>query len=566
MRSKVRKPSKSWRLWLVGSVIGSCALIICTRLVWLHVFENQHLQGIGDELTNRHQDIPAYRGMITDRFGEPLAVSTPVFRIGVRPAELIGTPWAKKLAPFLDRSPEQLEQRVAQSLLPYLFLSRNVTPEGSAKIEALKLEGVKVEQQFRRFYPAGEVASHLLGFTDIDDEAQEGLELSFDHWLSGQDGSRHVLANRRANVVRYISAGEEVEHGKDLRLSIDLRLQYLTYRALKGAVNRSKAVGGSAVLVDAWSGEILALAAQPAFNPNNISSRTPDRVRNRTVSDMHEPGSSIKPFTIATAIDLGLIQSDTQIETTPGQFRVQGNVISDFKNYGLIDVSRVLSKSSNVGVAKIGLMMEPSALRDRLALLGFGQSTGIGFPGEAEGSLPSFAAWGDMDRAALSFGYGLNATTIQLAQAYSVFANAGVLKRLTLLSGGATPKPLAVFKAGTIEQVLPMLEAVTQVGGTATQAQVPMYRVGGKTGTTQKLSAGGSYASRQYVASFVGIAPLSNPRFVMAISVDDPRSQRYFGGQVAAPVFADVMDDVMRIYDIEPDSPKTRILAGRIAQ
>jgi cell division protein FtsI (penicillin-binding protein 3) len=462
----------------------------------------------------------------------------------------------------MDSNADKLRDRVARSPSPFLYLSRYVTPERANQIEALNLQGVEVVRQFRRFYPAGEVAAHLVGFTNIEDAGQEGLELSYDDWLSGQDGLRHVLRNRRANVVRYVSAGQEVQQGRDLRLSIDLRLQYLTYRALKEAVARARAAGGSAVLVDAWTGEVLALAAQPAFNPNDMSSRTPERVRNRPVTDLMEPGSPIKPFTIATAIDLGLVEPNTLIETSPGRMRVQGHVISDVSNYGEIDVSTVIAKSSNVGTTKIAMMMEPSALRDRLALLGLGQPTATGFPGEEEGFLPSYATWRDLDRAALSYGYNLNITTIQLAQAYSVFANQGVLQPLTLLAEGVTPKPVQIFSENTVRQVLPMLQAVTEEGGTARRAQIPMYHVGGKTGTTMKY-ADGSYASRQYISSFVGLAPMANPRFVMAISVDDPRSQQYYGGQVAAPVFADVMDDVMRIYDIPPDKIDSSMLAGR---
>ena len=562
MSGPKRQASNRWRRRFVGTVLSLRVLTVCGRLVWLHVFETQHLKDLGDEITIRYQKIPAYRGMITDRFAQPLAISTPVAAIAVRPKKLIDSSWPEKLAPLMDADASKLRDRVAKTSSPFLYLSRYITPERASQIEALKLDGVEVVRQFRRFYPAGEVASHLVGFTDIEDKGQEGLELSYNDWLSGTDGLRHVLRNSRANVVRYVSAGQEVEQGRDLRLSVDLRLQYLTYRALKEAVARASAAGGSAVLVDAWSGEVLALAAQPAFNPNDMATRTPERVRNRPVVDLMEPGSPIKPFTIATALDLGLVDADTIIDTSPGRMRVQNHVISDVKNLGEIDVSTVIAKSSNIGTTKIAMMMEPSALRDRLALLGLGQPTATGFPGEEEGFLPSYATWRDLDRAALSYGYNLNITTIQLAQAYSVFANQGVLQPLTVLAEGVTPKPVRIFKKETVKDVLPMLQAVTEQGGTAKRAQIPMYHVGGKTGTTMKYSDG-SYASRQYVSSFVGLAPITNPRFVMAISIDDPRSQHYYGGQVAAPVFADVMDDVMRIYDIAPDKFDEAILARR---
>ena len=562
MSTQIRQASSRWRLWFVGTILGLLVTIVCCRLVWLHVFETQHLRNISDEITIRYQKIPAYRGMITDRFAQPLAISTPVAAIAVRPKKLADSAWPEMLAPFLRTDPRKLRDRVARSPSPFLYLSRYVTPERASQIEDLKLEGVEVVRQFRRFYPAGEVASHLVGFTNIEDQGQEGLELSYNNWLSGQDGLRHVLRNRRANVVRYVSAGQEVQQGRDLRLSIDLRLQYLTYRALKEAVARARAAGGSAVLVDAWNGEVLALAAQPAFNPNDMSTRTPERIRNRPVTDLMEPGSPIKPFTVATALDLGFVKPETLIETSPGRMRVQGHMISDVNNYGEIDVNTVIAKSSNVGITKIAMMMEPSALRDRLALLGLGQPTATGFPSEEEGFLPSYATWRDLDRAALSYGYSLNITTIQLAQAYSVFANGGILQPLTLLARGVTPKPTRIFEEETVRQVLPMLQAVTEEGGTARRAQIPMYHVGGKTGTTMKY-ANGSYASRQYISSFVGLAPIADPRFVMAISVDDPRSQQYYGGQVAAPVFADVMDDVMRIYDIPPDKLDRSMFAGR---
>ena len=552
MSANERLASSCWRLWFVGLALGLLAFIVCGRLVWLHVLETRNLRDISDEITIRYQKIPAYRGMITDRFAQPLAISTPVAAIAARPDKLTGSSWPEILAPLMDIHADRLRDRVAKSVSPFLYLSRYVTPERANQIEALGLDGIEVLRQFRRFYPAGEVAAHLVGFTNIEDSGQEGLELSFNNWLSGKDGLRHVLRNRRANVVRYVSAGQEVKQGRDLRLSIDLRLQYITYRALKEAVTQARAAGGSAVLVDALTGEVIALAAQPAFNPNDISTRQPDKVRNRAVTDLMEPGSSIKPFTVATAIDLGLIDPETLIDTSPGRMNVPGHVISDMRNYGEIDVSNVIAKSSNVGAAKIALTMEPSALRDRLALLRLGQPTAMGFPGEEDGRLPSYATWKDMDRAALSYGYNLNITTIQLAQAYSVFANEGVLQPLTLLSEGVTSKPVRVFKRETVREVLPMLRAATEEGGTARRAQIPLYHVGGKTGTTMKY-ADGSYASRQYISSFVGLAPIANPRFVMAISIDDPRSQQYFGGQVAAPVFADVMDDVMRIYDIQPD-------------
>lgn len=557
--SKVRQAAKSWRLWLICCIFSAVLAGVVSRLVWLHVIETRSLQDIGDEITIRIQPIPSYRGMITDRSGRPLAISTPVAAVGIRPDRLLDDKWSNALAPLLKTDAEVLRERVDKTRLPFIYLSRYVTPETANLIESLSLDGLEVSRQFRRFYPSGEVTSHIVGFTDIEDRGQEGLELIFDTWLSGRDGRRHILKNRRANVFRYVSAGKEVDQGKDLKLSIDLRLQYLTYRALKEAVTQARAVGGSAVLIDAWSGEILACAGQPSFNPNDMTSRTPERIRNRPITDLMEPGSPIKPFTVATALDLGVVEPTTEIDTSPGKLMIQDHVISDLKNYGIISVSEVISKSSNVGTSKIALMLEPHILRDRLAILGLGSQTPLGLPGEAEGYLPPASIFKQMDQAALSYGYTLSVTTMQLAQAYSVFANKGYVQPLTILADGMTSAPRKVFKKETIRQILPILQSVTENGGTAKTAQIPMYHVGGKTGTTMKYSAG-SYASQKYVSTFVGLAPISNPRFVMAITIDDPQSQQYFGGQIAAPVFADVMDDVMRIYDIPPDKIDSKML------
>lgn len=560
---QTRHAAKGWRLWLIGCFFLVVLVALVGRLIWLHVIETGSLRDIGDEITIRNEVIPSYRGMITDRDRQPLAISTPVATVGVRPKDLESDQWAQSIAPLLKTSADRLLERVEKTRLPFIYLSRYVTPEKAAIIENLNLRGIEISHQFRRFYPVGEVASHVVGFTDIDDKGQEGLEQTYNNWLTGKDGRRHVLKNQRANVVRYVSAGEEVYQGKDLRLSIDLMLQYLTYRALKEAVTQTKAAGGSAVLVDAWSGQILALAGQPSFNPNNIAARVPHRIRNRPITDLMEPGSSLKPFTVATALDLNVINLATEIDTSPGSLRIQSHTVNDVKDYGVIDVPKVIIKSSNVATSKIALMLEPSMLRDRLYKLGLGRSTGSGFLGEAEGYLPGSAILNEIDQAALSYGYALNVTILQMAQAYSVFANGGLMQPLTILAEGTKPHAIRVFKENTIIQMLPMLRAVTEEGGTAENAQIPMNHVGGKTGTTMKLS-NGSYASRKYVSSFIGLAPIENPRFVMAVSIDDPQSQQYYGGQVAAPVFADVMDDVMRIYNLPPDKFNSAMLTGEI--
>lgn len=561
MSRVIRHATASWRLLFVSGVLCLAATVIGARLVWLHIIDTDKLKDRGDEITIRRQPILPYRGMITDRMGEPLAVSTPVARVGVR-ASALESKWAERLAPLLNTEPDRLLERVSESKSSFLYLSRYVIPEDAATIKAAEIPGVVVEPQFRRFYPATEVASHLVGFTNIDDQGQEGLERAYDQVLAGTGGYRHVLRNRRANVVRLVTAGQEVEHGQDLRLSVDLRAQYLVYRALKEAVVQSGASTGSAVLIDAWTGEVLALAAQPSFNPNQIGSRVAEAVRNRAVMDVFEPGSSVKPFTIATALDLGVITPEHRVDTSPGRVRVQGHVVSDASNYGEIDLTQLMLKSSNVGTLKIEQLLNPTDLRERLAQLGLGQTTGTGFPNEAAGRLPAAVLIGAMDRAALSFGYGLQVTTLQLAQAFTVFANQGVLQPVTLLSDGHTLPAVQVFSKETVTQILPMLEAVTRDGGTAqsVQARVPLYRVGGKTGTTEKASPGG-YGSLRYVASFVGLAPMSKPRFVMAVMIDDPQSQRYGGGAIAAPVFAEVIDDVLRLYGVAPDMPSP-LIAG----
>ena len=557
MRQPLRYASKSWRFNLVILFFIIFIILIISKLFWLMILDTQGMNW-GDQTSIRKEITKAHRGRILDRHGNPLAISTLVTALGLRRNILEkNNDWAYLLGKAAEIPADRLLNRVKKTETNFIYASRYLTPEKAAAVRALNIPGVELKEQFRRFYPAGEVVSHLVGFTDVEDEGQEGLEVSYQVHLSGVDGSRTVLTNNLKQGIRYVSDGNEVRHGRDLNLSIDLQVQYLAYRALKEAVLDSGAKAGSVVLLDGITGEVLALASQPSFNPNDTEERLPPLVRNRPVSDLMEPGSPIKPFTIAAAMDFGSVDMSTLIQTSPGRFKIDCKVIKDIKNYGELDLDGIIKKSSNIGAAKIALTIDPHRFLEKLNLLGLGKSTGSGLISEAEGHLPGLVKWSECDRAALSFGYSLNITPLQLAQAYSVFVNEGLMQPITLFLGGEERPKVSVFSKETAIAVKSMLHSVTKTGGTGQKARVPDFHVGGKTGTTMK-SIEGSYASRSYWSSFVGIAPVENPRFVMVVVIDDPQVDVYYGGAVAAPVFSKVMDRVLQIYGISPDNLVTK--------
>lgn len=553
-REQLKLPRFGARRWTLLGIL----LVAASGLVWKaverQIFETDFLQNEGQRRYLRVVEIPAHRGMITDRRGEPLAISTPVESIWANPR--VVSPDARTLAPLaklLGQSVDDLRGKLAgRSDRSFVYLKRRINPDLARQIEQLGIDGIGLQREYRRYYPAGEVLSHVIGFTDVDDQGQEGLELAYDKWLTGSAGRKRVIQDGLSRAVKDVENIQNSRPGKALQLSIDRRLQYLAYRELKAAVLANRAKSGSAVILDVTSGEILAMVNQPAYNPNGSKRGKPGRFRNRAVTDVFEPGSTMKPFTIAAGLQSGKYRPDTVIETAPGYYRVGRYPVKDVRNYGTIDVARVISKSSNVGASKIALSLEPEFLWELLNSIGFGQPTNTGFPGESGGQLTPFERWAQIDQATLAFGYGLSVTPLQLARSYSVLAADGVRRPLSLLALEEAPRGERVLKADTAREVRRMMEAVVSRQGTAPAAAIPGYRVAGKTGTVKKSEAGG-YSEDRYRAVFAGIVPASDPRLVMVVMIDEPSAGKYYGGQVAAPVFSKVMAGALRLLNIPPD-------------
>ena len=535
------------------------------RAVDLHVLDRDFLQDQGDARSLRVVEIPAHRGMVTDRHGEPLAISTPVETVWADPQELVKAPgrWAE-LARTLEIPPRRLERDIRRRTdKEFMYLRRQVTPEHGARVMALGVPGVSLRREYKRYYPTSEVGAHVVGFTNVDDRGQEGIELMYDEWLQGTPGSKRVVRDRIGRIVENVERLEEPKPGQDLRLSLDRRIQFLAYRELKAAVQRHQARSGSAVMLDARTGEVVAMVNQPAYNPNNRADFSSDHYRNRAVTDVFEPGSTIKPFTIAAALGTDQYRPQTPIDTSPGWYTLHGHTIEDVHNYGMLDVARVIKKSSNVGASRIALDIESERLWETLSNAGFGLDTGSGFPGEAGGLLGHYRGWGDVEKATLAFGYGVSVTPLQLAQSYTAIAGDGTVRPVSFLAreeGERAGQGVRAMSARTARQVRQMMEAVVGPGGTAPRAAVPGYRVAGKTGTVHKSNAGG-YAEDRYTSVFVGMAPASRPRLVMVVVVDDPTGD-YYGGLVAAPVFSRVMGGALRLMNVPPDDlpeAKTRL-------
>lgn len=524
------------------------------RAVDLQLLHKDFLQGQGDARHLRVVSIPAHRGMITDRNGEPLAISTPVDSIWANPRDLLEAreEW-KQLAKALDVDRKWLKERIENNAnREFVYLKRHVPPAVAEQVLALGIPGVATQREYRRYYPTGEVSGHLLGFTNVDDEGQEGAELSFDRELRGSPGSMRVVRDRLGRIVETVERLSEPVPGRDLALSIDRRIQYLAYRELKAAVQMNHAKAGSAVVLDVHTGEVLAMVNQPTFNPNNRDALRSDRYRNRALTDVYEPGSTVKPFTVAVALDSGQYQPSTLIDTAPGTLRVGPNTIRDVHDYGLIDVGTVIVKSSNVGTGKLALALPAERIWRQFTLMGMGQPTGIHLPGEAGGSVPDYRRWYPIDRVTFSFGYGLSASVLQLARAYAALANGGVLKPVSIVPVEHAPAGERVLNEHTAQQLVAMLEGAVGDKGTGRAARVPGYRVAGKTGTVRKSIAGG-YAEDSYLSLFAGMVPATNPRLAMVVMINDPRGDEYYGGLVAAPVFGRVMGGALRLLDIAPD-------------
>jgi len=545
---------------LVLGVLGLAASALVWRAVDLHVVRKDFLQGQGDARYLRVVAEPAHRGMITDRFGEPLAISTPVDSVWANPQELIKQreSWPK-LAKALEIKRDALARLLANYRdKEFVYLKRRVTPDMAQAVMALEIPGVALEPEYRRYYPAGEVTAHVVGFTNVDDAGQEGMELAFDAQLRSTPGSKRVIKDRLGRVVENVERVSEPHPGGDIALSLDQRLQYLAYRELKAAVQLHRADAGTAVILDVHTGEVLAMVNQPSYNPNNRGEVNRSHLRNRAVTDVFEPGSTIKPFTVAAALETGRFTSHTLVDTTPGEFRIGRKVIHDFRNYGIIDVATVIQKSSNVGASKLALSLAPEYLWQAFASVGLGENTGSVFPGESAGLLTDFGAWNDIERATVSYGYGLSVTALQLARAYAALATDGrprpvsfqprSAEEVDALAAAYQPR----LSAASLRAVRHMMETVVDEGGTGTRAAVPGYRIAGKTGTVKKSGAGG-YREDSYLALFAGIAPAGEPRFAMVVMIDEPRGEEYGGGAVAAPVFGRVMAGALRMLDVPPD-------------
>jgi cell division protein FtsI (penicillin-binding protein 3) len=544
------------RFWVVLTCLALGFFALVWRLVDLTILNRDFLVKQGQLRTVRMVEIPAYRGIITDRNQQPLAISTPVDSVWVNPTQFHpDTDSFNRLAHVLSVSPHAIRQQLAgASTRSFLYLKRGVPPSISEQITALKIPGVFLQREYRRYYPEAEVTAHLIGLTNVDDRGQEGLELAYDQWLAGKPGKKQVIKDRLGNIISEVALLKKPEQGRGLTLSIDKRIQYAAYQALKNAVEEYQAEGGSVVVLDARTSEVLAMVNQPSYNPNNRAAQQSGSYRNRAVTDTFEPGSTIKPFTIALALNSGRYTPTTLIDTNPGWMMVGGYRISDENhNFGLIDVAEILARSSNIGVTKMMTSLSPQGHWDLLHEAGFGELTDSHFPGEVTGRLPLERVWRPSEIATLAYGYGLSITTLQLAHAYTIFANEGVLRPLSLLKRDHIPEGRSVLSPAVSKTMLLMLEKVVQEGvqHTGTRARVPGYRVGGKTGTSYIAGPHG-YDRHNYNSSFVGIAPLSDPRLVIAVMIREPRGP-HLGAVVSAPVFSQIMSDSLRILNILPD-------------
>ncbi|MGB9428983.1 MAG: penicillin-binding transpeptidase domain-containing protein [Gammaproteobacteria bacterium] len=544
----------NWRSLAVLGVFSVAAVALLGRAVYLQMFDNQFLQAQGQERHLRVVQVPAHRGMILDRNGQPLAVSTPVDSIWMNPQELSDSlKRVPELARALGvRSTDILSLLHQNRDKEFVYLARGIDPYAARQLLALNIPGVYSQREYRRYYPAGEVTAHVLGFTNVDDVGQEGLELGYNDWLRGVPGAERVIVDRYGRSVQDVESLRAPRPGKDLVASIDLRVQYLAYRALKQAVLEQGAKSGSVIVMDARTGEVLAMANQPSFNPNNRGDYKPAFYRNRAVTDQFEPGSSMKPFTIVSALLSGRYTPDTFINTAPGFYKVSGYTIRDDSDYGNINLTTILEKSSNVGASKIALSLHPELLWNTLAAFGFGQLSGSGFPGEVPGSLPNYRGWSMARQATISYGYGVAVTALQLADAYDIIADDGVHIPPSFVHLDVPPTGQQVIPAPVAMTLRHMLETVVSNEGTGKLADVAGYHVAGKTGTAH-IAQNGGYSENDYISVFCGLAPASDPRLVTVVVIREPSRGQYYAGTVAAPVFARVMSGALRLLDIPPD-------------
>jgi cell division protein FtsI (penicillin-binding protein 3) len=550
------------RLYGFLLIVLVCSVALVARAVNLQIVDAEYLQDQGNDRFLRDVKIATPRGNILDRNGEPLAVSTPVDSIGADPGRLLEEPEGiRELARMLGADPDAMERRLTQkSKQRFIWIRRRLHPAVADEVRALGLQGIEIRKEYRRFYPAGEVASHLVGFTNIDDVGQEGLELAYNDWLEGSPGVKRVIKDGNGRIIEHVEVVREAEPGHDLQLTIDRRLQYLAYRELKSAVRKHGALSGSVVLLDVETGEVLAMVNHPSYNPNNLEEMKHEGLRNRAVTDVFEPGSVMKPFVVASALETGRWHPATPIDASPGWISIGRFTAKDHHNYGPIDLTRLITKSSNVAAVKVARDLEPEHMWNTYDRFGFGDVTGTGFPGESAGVLRNWRRWKRVEQDTLSYGYGISVTALQLAEAFAALANDGRLRRPALVMGATNP-PESILDPGIARQVSAMLETVTGPEGTGKQARVDNYRVSGKTGTSRKSGSGG-YKERRYIASFAGFAPSSNPKIAAVAVVNDPTNGEYYGGAVAAPLFSSVMGGALRLMDVSPDDYEVMVAGG----
>ncbi len=546
------------RLWVTAGLMLLAGLAVLGQAIKLQVMETEFLQGQGEARFLRQVAIPTVRGNIVDRNGEPLAVSTPVDSVWAHPGELLqAADRIPMLAVALDTSAEELERRLTQRAgREFVWLQRRIHPETADRIRDMEIPGVFMRREYRRFYPTGEVSAQLLGFTNIDDIGQEGLELTYNSWLQGEPGAKRVIKDRLGRTVQNVEMVREARAGRNLELTIDRRLQYLAFRELKAGVVEFGARSGSVVIMDIPTGEVLAMVNFPSYNPNAPSRIAAEGLRNRALTDVIEPGSVIKPFALAAAMESGLVENTMLINTAPGYRVVAGHTIRDIRNFGELSVTEMLARSSNVGMVDLVMNMDARHLWSLYSRFGFGSVTGSGFPGESAGVLRDYERWRRLEQATLAYGYGLSVTPMQLVRAMAAIADEGRLRQPVFVKGSDSP-PQSVLDPSVAQELVAMLEAATVGVGTGTRAQVAGYRVAGKTGTTRKVTAGG-YSDR-YVASFAGFAPVSRPQLAAVVVVNDPSGDAYYGGQVAAPIFGRVMEAALRLLAVPPDQFDTLI-------
>ena len=544
-----------WRARVVLALLVAAFAVLAARSVYLQAMKTSFLQEKGDARYSRVIEVPATRGRVLDRHGEALAVSTPVKSVWAIPADAALTRAERtRLAALLGVSLRELERKLRDTSRDFVYLKRQVSPETAQAVERLGMSGIHQHSEFRRYYPAGEVTAHVLGFTGIDDAGQEGVELAYQASLGGVPGSRRVIKDRLGRIVEDVESIRAAQAGRDLVLSIDGKIQSLAFAALKGAVEQHRARAGALVVLDVHTGEILALANAPSYNPNNRARLSGAQLRNRVITDLFEPGSTLKPFTIALAIESGKVNSRTLIPTTAGRLSLANYTIRDMHPAAVLSVSQVLQKSSNVGAAKIALALPREAMWDLFRRVGFGTVPELGFPGAAAGRLRHYRRWRPIEQATMAYGHGISVSLLQLARAYTVFARDGELVPLALVKTGAAAASEKVLSAEAARAVRGMLELAVQPGGTGPRARIMGWRVAGKTGTAHKQE-NGTYAADKYLASFVGFAPASAPRLVVAVMIDEPSAGQHYGGTVAAPVFAQVMQGALRLLGVPHDAP-----------